>query len=330
MKQLGVLIFLYHRVFKPETDPQLLCVSPLHFSEHIEFLACHRLLLSVDQLADALEAGEAPERGVVVTFDDGYVDNLREALPILARHEAPAAFFVTAGYVGRGREFWWDELERILLWPGDLPEELRSSVGGKTRRWRLDSSARYGERDFENYKGWNVSCEEDPTPRHRAYRELCALLRPMEEGIRTNLLDSLCKQAGRERTAREGYRPLSSLELAELAGSELNLVGSHSMTHPVFSSLGETACRRELQESKGRLEGILGRSVEGFAYPYGTKGDYTAGTVRRVREAGYRFACSNFEGAVGKGSDPFQLPRLLVRDGGGAEFEAVLRRWFLP
>ena len=69
----------------------------------------------------AVSGGDVPSAGVVVTFDDGYADNFHNAKPLLERYEIPATVFVTTGYLQDQREFWWDELERILLQPGTLP-----------------------------------------------------------------------------------------------------------------------------------------------------------------------------------------------------------------
>ena len=70
-----------------------------------------------------------PRGAVGVTFDDGYGDNLRNAKPILDRHRVPATVFVTSGYVGARREFWWDELGRVVLHAPRVPERCRSLIG---------------------------------------------------------------------------------------------------------------------------------------------------------------------------------------------------------
>jgi peptidoglycan/xylan/chitin deacetylase (PgdA/CDA1 family) len=58
---------------------------------------------------------------VVVTFDDGYADNLYEAKPLLEHYGIPGTFFVVTGYLAqqaeRAHEFWWDELERVVMQP---------------------------------------------------------------------------------------------------------------------------------------------------------------------------------------------------------------------
>jgi peptidoglycan/xylan/chitin deacetylase (PgdA/CDA1 family) len=85
--------------------------------------------------------------------------------------------------------------------------------------------------------------------------------------------------------------------------------------------------QEEIQKSKHCLENILGRPVTTFAYPYGGRSHYTAETVAAVREAGFDTACSNFEGAVRRGADMWQLPRFLVRDCDGDEFSRRFNEW---
>ena len=47
-----------------------------------------------------------PKRVVTITYDDGYVDNLSHAGPVLEKVENPATVFVTTGYVDSNHEFW--------------------------------------------------------------------------------------------------------------------------------------------------------------------------------------------------------------------------------
>jgi peptidoglycan/xylan/chitin deacetylase (PgdA/CDA1 family) len=316
----GGLILLYHRVAEAPSDPQSLCVTPGHFVAHLEILRKSGYPIRLQQLVEALQDGRLPDRAVVVTFDDGYADNLHNAKVLLERHDIPATVFVTTGYLGHDREFWWDELEKLVLQPGTLPEMLRLNVNGTVRLWDLAEAINYSEDDLERHRGWNVSATEDPTPRQRIYRSLCQLLRPLPERERRKVLDELLASAGAPPTVRRTHRALSPEEVIRLGQGGLVEVGAHTVTHPVLSALPLAAQLAEIQESKGHLEAILGQPVMSFAYPYGGRSDYTAETVTAVREVGFVCTCSNFAGLVRRGTDQFQLPRSLVRNWDGDEF----------
>ena len=80
-----VVILMYHRVFETPSDPWELCVSPKHFDHHLDLLRRYYRVLSLKQLTNALKAAQLPKRGVVVTFDDGYGDNVWNAKPLLEK-----------------------------------------------------------------------------------------------------------------------------------------------------------------------------------------------------------------------------------------------------
>jgi peptidoglycan/xylan/chitin deacetylase (PgdA/CDA1 family) len=113
-----------------------------------------------------------------------------------------------------------------------------------------------------------------------------------------------------------------------LAEEELIELGAHTVTHPVLSSLPEAGQRHEILMSKSRLQNLLDRPVNSFSYPYGQQAHYTAETVKIVRQAGFSCGCCNFVGVVNRRTDPFQLPRLHVRDCDGDEFAYHLSYWF--
>jgi peptidoglycan/xylan/chitin deacetylase (PgdA/CDA1 family) len=268
---------------------------------------------------DLLEGEILPPRSVVVTFDDGYADNLHNAKPFLERYDIPATIFLATGYIGHEREGWWNELDRLVLQPGTLPETLRLQVKGRTYRWELGQAASYSLHSYHSNRFWRA-WEEVPGPRQALYRSLYDLLYPLAEGERREILDELLTWAGAEPVSRRTHRFLSLEEVASLAQGELVEVGAHTVTHPALSALPVAMQRDEIQRSKNRLEEILDRPVTSFAYPYGTQKDYTKGTAALVREAGFACACSAVEGIVGSSTDRFQLPRVFVQDLGGDEF----------
>ena len=95
------VILMYHRVADGIADPWSLCVTPENFAQQLEVLRTVAAPTRLGQLVGALGGGPTSPRSVVVTFDDGYADNLYQAKPLLLRHDVPATVFVTSGYIRR-------------------------------------------------------------------------------------------------------------------------------------------------------------------------------------------------------------------------------------
>ncbi len=319
------LILMYHRVATLPSDPFQLAVSPDHFAEHMEVLWREYRPTALKSLVNG--RSWIPRRCVVVTFDDGYQDNLVHAKPRMAAHEIPGTVFVSPGYVDSGREFWWDELERLILTPGKLPQRISIAVNGRTFEWNLKSGAEYTDADYETHRGWDGACPVKPNPRQELFLALHQLLRPLPETEQRRVLDQLDQWTGLTRT-RESHQTLSSDELGELDEGNLIEIGAHTMTHPVLAAHPSAVQKEEILKSKKSLESELGHPVDSFAYPYGTRDDYTHETVGILRELGFASACTTTPGLNARDCDPFQLRRVVVRDWDGDRFARMLREQF--
>jgi peptidoglycan/xylan/chitin deacetylase (PgdA/CDA1 family) len=322
------LVLLYHRVADTEPDPQLLCVSPRNFEQHLEILRTYWRPTSLGRLAESIRECAIDHRSAVVTFDDGYADNLYNAKPLLERYGVPATVFVSSGYLNAGREFWWDELERLLLGPGELPQEMALSVNGQRLTWDLAETASYTMDQWKSDRNWTVLDKDDPSPRHRAFRGLCDVLGSHGAAQRTKVLSQLRGLTCDNLEARSTHLALSRPELARLASDGLVDIGAHTVNHVRLSALPPADQAKEIENDKKNLEDTLGRGVDFFSYPFGSPNDYTKETVSAVKRAGFRLACSNFSGLVVDSADLFEVPRFIVRDWDGAEFAARLERWF--
>ena len=319
------VVLLYHRLGRLSSDPQLLCVTPDHFDEHLQLIAERHQPVALADLVAALRTGRAPRRAVAVTFDDGYADNLHLAKPALERSGVPATVFAASGHVRSGRPFWWDELERLLLRPGRLPPVLSLQIGAETTTWELGDEAAFTPTRAAERVTWTVLEERDPGVRQRIYRLICDRLRPLDVAERERALDDLRAVAEPDETGDEpAARPLTSEELSSLSAGTLVEVGAHTITHATLSRLGADRQRQEVEGSKRQLEEVLGRPVRAFSYPYGTATDYDASTVALVRQAGFHYACANVPARVGRRVDAFRIPRVLVRDWSGDELARCL------
>jgi peptidoglycan/xylan/chitin deacetylase (PgdA/CDA1 family) len=106
----GVRILTYHRIAPDPADP--FAVSPGDFRDQMDLLAEGGGVLPLDS---ALPAGGGPaDRGrIVLTFDDGTVDFVEEALPVLAERALPAMLYVIPSRVGTPGYVSWSDLERL-------------------------------------------------------------------------------------------------------------------------------------------------------------------------------------------------------------------------
>ena len=301
-------ILMYHRKTEPESDPWGLCVSPHHFAEHLEILKKYGHPMRLLDLAQRLQDGKIPARAVVVTFDDGYTDNLYQAKPLLENYNIPATVFMPTGHIGDKEEFWWDELDRLLLHPPKLPERLCLEVKGG-RRHCSDQSEKGAE----------------PCSRRSLYFSVYQLLLPLSEKDRQAVLQEIRKWIGAEPEARPAYKTLSPEEVTMLGQGGLVEIGAHTITHPFLSAHPEVFQRQEIERGKIDLEELTGRPVNSFAYPHG---DYNEKSVALVQKAGFVCACSIEEYSVWRHSDPFLLPRLKVENYNGKEFTRRLLRIF--
>jgi peptidoglycan/xylan/chitin deacetylase (PgdA/CDA1 family) len=323
------LILTYHRVVQFKDDPQSLSVTPQHFAEHLEILRKYTRPTALQQLLLALRDNRIQRRTVVVTFDDGYANNLYNAKPLLDRCEIPATVFVTTGSLESKGGFWQDALERLLLRPRILPETLCLNIEGRVYQWELGDASRYSEESDREYHRSNGAQKNDcPSRRQLLYDSLRQLISPLPEGNRRKLLDELFAWSRMGRMDDEISRALSPDEVVSLADGGLVEIGAHTVTHPVLSELTVDSQRHEIIHSKAYLEEILGRSVTNFAYPFGTRSDYTEQTVALVQEAGFASACSASPGVIHKGVNLYDLPRYAVTDWDGEAFEWQLARWF--
>jgi len=296
-----VLVLVYHRVTTLAVDPLALAVSPENFRAQLEYLKTGFPVIRFEE-----DWTETRKPAVVVTFDDGYADNATQALPVLEEMEIPATFFVSSGTLDTRREFWWDELERvILLLEGNhAPFELKDLRYGRT--WAVNSIAQ----------------------REILYRDLHALISKILPERREEWLEQLRSWAGLDHTGREANRPLTSKELETLAASRWTTIGAHSVTHTPLSVLSEEEQRQEILASREKLEQLIGGGIEVFSYPFGRKVDYNRTSVRICREAGFAKAAANFPGQAHRWTDPWQIPRQLVRNWDGETFAAKIRSFW--
>ena len=320
----GVLVLMYHRIADLDHDPWGIVVSPRHFDEQLDVLRRLGRAMRLEELIRALGAGKLPHRAVVVTFDDGYLDNLEQARPTLERHDVPATLFTTSGTLGAKHELWWDELERVLLHPPELPSVLELRLRGETHRFELGAGAKYSE--DERRRDLTIPVwEAEPGSRAALFCAVHAALRPSAEPELADAMVALREWAGAADEFRPACRMMTPEQLREMAAGGLVTIGGHTVSHPDLPSHDRAAQRREIADGRAALEAIVGAPVTTFAYPYGR---YAPESVDLVRELGFAGACTTEERVVRPSANLWELPRFGVPNVDGAAFERWLGECF--
>ena len=298
-----LLIVMYHRVIDdPAEDPFDLgmCVTRATFEAQIAWFRRHFQLIGLPDALARTDRGEPlPRRSLAITFDDGYRDNLLVAAPILARHRAPAAFYVVTGGLDEGRPLWWDQVIAIVSLARETQIDTESlGLAGVPPRLSLSSLRRTGSLQALLTAMWAL-----PPPVIDAMIErLRTLLRPVDD-------------------PRLAAPRMTPLEVMKLAASGFT-IGAHTVRHADPAALTPDEIRDELRHSRQALESIAQTAVTSFAYP---DGRMSAGMPALVREAGFDHAVATVRGINRLPFDRFALSRIGMPEAPIADFKRAIR-----
>jgi peptidoglycan/xylan/chitin deacetylase (PgdA/CDA1 family) len=292
-----VIILTVHGVMDADAGAAWVPLRPQLSRERLD--ECVRLLsryyrfVSLEEAVHML-AGLVPTRpySIVLTFDDGYRNNIKHALPILRRHGVPATFFLVTGHIEHRRPFWFDRLDYALqqLPPGT--HDLR--VGPRTIR--VDATDRAALR--ASYK--RLRDEAKALVRHDL-----EMLREMEA-----LAEILEAQSGRRLAEVFEHDDWTAiLTWDEIRAAAMNDVafGSHTVDHVRLSFVDPETMEDQLRRSKQAIEAETGRPCHYFCYP---NGSFDRQAAETVRACGYEAAVTTEDGANPPGSDLMSLRRV--------------------
>ncbi len=271
-------ILAYHRVLDIGAeddfafDPELVSASPAQFQAQMEYVRAHYDPITFSDLLSALDGrASLPAQPLIVTFDDGYIDNYTNAFPILRDLQMPATIFVSTGYIGAADTFWYDQVAHALFRApaGEI------AVPGLGPRMLLG----------------------DVASRRQAAKIVVHHLCRMPDAERRRRIEQLATVIDFDIAAadRSSSQPMTWAQLREMLAAGIEF-GAHTVSHPVLSRCDDEALRRELVDSKQRLECETGAQVQVMSYPFGYADDYDARTPIAARLAGFRLAASYLPG----------------------------------
>jgi len=221
-----------------------------------------------------------------------------------------------SGMIGSDREFWWDELEGLLLRRAALPPEFTVPLPAGQQTFRAGAAAA-ALADPATECAKTLPWEAAADSRVGLYYGVWRALQGLDDDARPLALAAIRAQLELPDAPRDSHRIMTTSEVQELAAAPRIEIGAHSVTHAALSARDAEHQLGEMRESKRALELTIGRMVRTFAYPYGELGPATA---RLVESAGFELACTTEEGCVTARSSPFELPRISVGDWDGPAF----------
>ena len=297
-----VLVLYYHKVSNIQHDWNSLAVSVKEFEEQMQYVKEHYQIMRAED-----DFGKKKGNIVVITFDDGYEDNLINALPILEKYEIPATIFVTTGLVGSDRELWHDEIVSLIFMGRYYPDFFltKSTI-------------------------CNFSCRTRTIDeRVKLYYLLRNMLLRLSNAERELILDDLRKWAGTGKKHRTTHKILTREQLCKLSNSKYITIGSHTINHPSLGLLEKEEQWKELVESKKMLEEWINQEISIFSYPFGNQIAYTNETIALCKAAGYARAMTTKPGIIENNQySEYEIPRVVVQTHNMNQFKALLNEYF--
>jgi peptidoglycan/xylan/chitin deacetylase (PgdA/CDA1 family) len=281
----GAIMLMYHSVAGPETAPFIdprNHLPPMLLRQQLAYLRARRRVISLDDLVNSLEAGETPPRGtVVITFDDGYLDNLTIAAPILAEFELPATLYLATAYIDAAENQWIDEAYTCFAF-----------------------RSRHTYQPPTESRALNLT---QPAMAHRAYQQLCASLLSTSRTTRTERLADARDQLQPTRTA-----PRLTLSWDDVRRMQrdypLFALGAHTHGHLDLSATDPEQAAADLHQCTETIHRETGARPRHFSYPYGRR---LAGFDKNLHMCQYRSAvATGSEPLLRPGSDLFALARV--------------------
>lgn len=283
-----VICLYYHRINEIQDAIYDLTVSPKNFESQMRYL---KSKYSIIRFEDSWESGNGLK--FVITFDDGYADNYKYALPILEKYQIPATIFVSTELVGTHHELWWDELGRLFTCGYVYPKSF--TLDDELYHYTWNTGTLEERIEVAKTIRWLLRMEPDLAYRDEWFRQIREWAHLSGEG-------------------REENRVMSVKELQEVSSSEYITIGAHTVHHVSLGCMSKEQQKVEVHESIEYLKMITGKEIVVFSYPFGGKMDYTNDTIDILKKANIKKAATTEARIWNLDDDMYRIPRIAVRD----------------
>tara|TARA_Y100000310_G_scaffold126785_2_gene125801 strand:- start:4332 stop:5276 length:945 start_codon:yes stop_codon:yes gene_type:complete len=269
-------IIYFHRVLKKKSPFYPDDLTLREFERLMKAMSC---VFEMSSLDDIREPSISGKMRVAITFDDGYKDNI-DAATIMEKFNIPCTFFVSTKGVEDGI-LWQDKIiENVIAMDSSVLNAIGGSYQGKTR-------------DRASFAHEKQSFAKRLPP-----DAMSKMLSEMEEVSKLNHYPRLM---------------MNEMELKNLSENPLFSIGGHTHSHAILTTLDGTSLGKEIVSNKKKLESIIGRKIEHFAYPNGRLGEDISLSKhpKTVLSHGYKFAYTTEDNGVSKDVYNLLIPRFM-------------------
>ena len=231
-----------------------------------------------------------------ITIDDGDISFYNTIFPILKKHNIPATLFVSPLICKDSSNFWFQDIY-------DLKEEALIK--------KINDQEIISENFVKNFG----DC---------AYTLKCLPIKDIL--IIVNQLKSL-------QSLNNSPRNINCAQLLEIANSDLIEIGAHTLNHPILANEDDKTSSYEISESILKLESLIGKKIEFFAYPNGVPNiDFREREMDLLKNNGIKLAFSTEPKVFSLKDNPISIPRLSLTYGSMTTLSvklALFRYWNL-
>jgi len=277
----GLTVLTYHRI--GESYNQLYMNEDL-FEQQLIWLKKYFNPMGLAEALELQKEYKLPERAIAITVDDGYEDSFTTILPLLKKYGLTATFFISTSGIERG--YLWDELvsSSIFMLDSCVSELI---LLGKS----------YDLSTYNKRKNCVTAITNEIKYSELAKRE-CLITQLLSEATAPSLPHQFLTEEQIKKLDDEGMG-----------------IGAHTINHPILSSEEAIVANREIQESKTRLEKIIGKPIDFLAYPNGKKYiDFNEQHEKIAKICGYKGAFSSDWGCIAKNNNNFSYKRFTPWD----------------
>jgi peptidoglycan/xylan/chitin deacetylase (PgdA/CDA1 family) len=253
-KARGARILIYHGICEHDhTRFNPIFLTKDMFEQQLKLFKKFCNLVTLDEYYGGTFSND--RLNLCLTFDDGFANNVKYALPLLEKYKVPAAFFITAVREA-GFNILWNDFLGIVTKYGPAELTYDNVV------YRKDHYGRYASNG----------------------RTLADILKEYGFGKKKEMMEKLQYLFPHNKEEEDYWLQMTREEIQALSASPFVTIGSHGYYHNRMDKISIDAAIEEMRRSRTFLEEITGKKIKAFAFPYG---NYSRRLVEEARKLGY-------------------------------------------